>query len=69
VALDHVWRRLFFLIAAYRWSFIGQQQVDDEHSERVQDRKHQSKWCNDSASRRESMPDEIIGKDRLGTVL
>ena len=35
----------------------------DEHSECVKDRKHQYKGCDDSASRRESAPDEIFGKD------
>jgi hypothetical protein len=39
------------------------EQVGDEHSERVQDRKHRSKWCNYSASQRESTPGEISGKD------
>jgi hypothetical protein len=28
------------LVAPYRWSIVGQQQFGDEHSERVQDRKH-----------------------------
>jgi len=28
-------------------------------------RKHRPEWCDNSASRRESRPDEIFGKDRL----
>jgi PRC-barrel domain len=40
------------------------EQVGYKHSERVQDRKHRSQWCDDSASRRESTPDGIFGKDR-----
>src|SRR5260370_5743204 len=39
------------------------EQVGDEHSERVQDRKHRSERCDDSTSRRESSPDGIFGKD------
>jgi hypothetical protein len=39
------------------------EQIGDEHSERVQDRKHRSKWCNYSASQLESTPGEISGKD------
>jgi len=38
------------------------EQVGDEHSERVQDRKHHSQECDDSALRCESRPDEIFGK-------
>src|SRR5438128_4120045 len=41
------------------------EQVGDEHSERVQDRKHRSERCDDSASRRESSPDGIFGKDTV----
>jgi hypothetical protein len=37
------------------------EQVGDEHSERVQDRKHRSQRC-------ESRPDEIFGKDNLTKV-
>jgi hypothetical protein len=40
------------------------EQVGYKHSERVQDRKHRSQRCDDSASRRESTPDGIFGKDR-----
>ncbi len=40
------------------------EQVGDEHSERVQDRKHRSQGCDDSALRCESRPDGIFGKDR-----
>jgi hypothetical protein len=39
------------------------EQVGDKHSERVQDRKHRSQCCDDSALRCESRPDEIFGKD------
>ena len=39
------------------------EQVDDEHSERVQDREHRSEHAMISALRRESRPDEIFGKD------
>ena len=39
------------------------EQVDDQHSERAQDCKHRPKSCDDSASRRESRPDGIFGKD------
>ena len=41
------------------------EQVGDEHSERVQDRKHRSQGCDDSALRCESRPDGIFGKDSL----
>src|SRR5438477_2706432 len=41
------------------------EQVGDEHSQGVQDRKHRSERCDDSASRRESSPDGIFGKDRV----
>jgi hypothetical protein len=39
------------------------EQVDDEYSERVQDRKHRFQWCDDSALQCESKPDIIFGKD------
>ena len=41
------------------------EQVGDEHSERVQDRKHRSQGCDDSALRCESRPDGIFGKDKF----
>jgi hypothetical protein len=41
------------------------EQVGDEHSERMQDRKHRSQGCDDSALQCESRPDGIFGKDRL----
>ena len=37
--------------------------VGDKHSKRMQDRKHRSECCDDSALRRESRPDDIFGKD------
>jgi hypothetical protein len=40
--------------------------IGNKHSERVQDRKHHSKRCDDSALRCESKPDRIFGKDRSG---
>jgi hypothetical protein len=38
--------------------------IGDEHSERVQDRKHHPEGCDDSALRCESRPDGVFGKDR-----
>jgi len=40
------------------------EQIGDEHSKRVQDRKHHSQWCDVSALLCESRPDRIFGKDR-----
>jgi hypothetical protein len=53
-------KQVFSFKPASRLEHIG-----DEHAERVQDRNHQSKCCNDSASRRESTPDDIFGKDSV----
>ncbi len=39
------------------------EQVDGKHSERVEDRKHRSQWCDDSALRCQFRPDGIFGKD------
>jgi hypothetical protein len=39
------------------------EQVDDEHPKRVQNCEHRQGSCDDSASRRESKPDGIFGKD------
>jgi len=39
------------------------EQIDEQRSERVQDCKHRRKSCDDSASRGESKPDGIFGKD------
>jgi hypothetical protein len=41
------------------------EQVGYKHSERVQDCKHRSQWCDDSASQCESGPDGIFGRDRV----
>jgi hypothetical protein len=38
-------------------------QINEQYSERVQDCKHPRKSCDDSASRGESRPDGIFGKD------
>ena len=40
------------------------EQIDEQHSQRVQDCKHPRKSCDDSASRGESRPDGILGKDK-----
>jgi hypothetical protein len=40
------------------------EQVDDEYSECVEDRKHRSQWCDESALRCEPMSDGIFGKDK-----
>jgi hypothetical protein len=40
------------------------EQIDEQHSQRVQDCKHPRKSCDDSASRGESRPDGIFGKDK-----
>jgi hypothetical protein len=37
VVFDHVCSRL---VAAYRWSIVGQQLFDDKYCERVQECKH-----------------------------
>jgi hypothetical protein len=39
------------------------EQVSDEHSERVHDRKHCFQLCDDSVLRCESGPDGIFGRD------
>ena len=41
------------------------EQVGDKHSERVQDCKHRSQWCEDSVLQCESGPDEIFGREQV----
>ena len=41
------------------------EQVGDKHAKRVEDRKHRSQGCDDSALRCESKPDGIFGKDNI----
>jgi len=43
----------------------GLDQVGNECCERVQDRKHRSQRCDDSALSCESRPDRIFGRDRF----
>ena len=42
----------------------GLEQVGNEYCKRVQDWKHHSKRCDDSALSCESRPDRIFGRDR-----
>jgi hypothetical protein len=41
------------------------EEVDDEHCERMQERKHRPRSCDDSTRRCDSKPDGIFGKHSL----
>src|SRR5438876_5781196 len=44
------------------------EEVDDEHCERMQEREHRPRSCDDSTRRCDPRPDEIFGKDNIAGI-